>query len=601
MKTPYIHLVPKDFKANLRYRGKVALLGARSETARDELWMMCKRDPLFWLNAFIWTYDPRADSPKLPFITYEFQDEGFGEIYDSMGKRDIQILKSRDMGASWLALMAIKHRCDFFPLQTFLLGSIKERLVDAKDNPDSLMWKMDFAEYNLPLWMQVPYYKVDRTRLHIFNRRTQSVIDGESTTEDFGRSGRRTAILLDEFAMHANGKQILSATRDVTNSRIIPSTPKGTGNAFYDLTQTEIKKVVFHWPSHPLKRQGLYHERETLWSKPPCTCCELGEGKPRSTWYDRECTRAAHPMEISQELDIDFLASDFQFFDEDVLSRIIQQDCREPWSYARIELNYDEGKLVQCETNSAVELWCALDNFSRPVASLYGMGIDVAAGTKDKDGRGCSNSCVSIVDLMQRKKVAAFTVSGWPVHEFAYAVATLGRLFADNTNREARACWEANGPGGQFGNLLQGVGYRNIYYRRKEKKLGKPVTDEPGWWSSKDNKKNLLMQYAQALKEGTFVNPSLASIQECRYYKWLRNGEVVHSRSVDPMDPSQARDGHGDRVIADALANRLVSESPKHKKEEAGYPDGSLGHRMAERLRDKLDAELEPAAFWQDN
>lgn len=98
----WIHLVPKGFDENLRWR--IEMIRAARASAADQaaLRRMCSEDILFYVNAFCWTYDPRRDDPTVPFITYPFQDEVFADLDASIGRRDICIKKSRDMGASWM-------------------------------------------------------------------------------------------------------------------------------------------------------------------------------------------------------------------------------------------------------------------------------------------------------------------------------------------------------------------------------------------------------------------------------------------------------------------------------------------------------------------
>ena len=52
--------------------------------------------------------------------------------------------------------------------------------------------------------------------------------------------------------------------------------------------------------------------------------------KLRSPWYDNEYKRCASPSEVGQELDIDFLGSDYQFFDSGTIDKLILGYCRDP-------------------------------------------------------------------------------------------------------------------------------------------------------------------------------------------------------------------------------------------------------------------------------
>ena len=132
------------------------------------------------------------------------------------------IEKSRDMGASWMCLMAFEWVWHFHSISSFLLVSRKEDLVDKTNDPRSLMWKIDYMHKNQPRWL-LP--SIGRSNFHIINHDTGSTIDGESTTGDVARGDRRTAILLDEFASVDQGARVLAATGDATDCRVMNSTP----------------------------------------------------------------------------------------------------------------------------------------------------------------------------------------------------------------------------------------------------------------------------------------------------------------------------------------------------------------------------------------
>ena len=102
--TPYYHLVPKDIHKNLIFRRQMLKLGFESSEAAKNLVIMCSRDILFYINTFVWTYDPRetnSTKKEKPFVTYPFQDDAVLETVKAIESGyDIFTDKSRDMGAS---------------------------------------------------------------------------------------------------------------------------------------------------------------------------------------------------------------------------------------------------------------------------------------------------------------------------------------------------------------------------------------------------------------------------------------------------------------------------------------------------------------------
>ena len=114
----------------------------------------------------------------------------------------------------------------------------------------------------------------------------------------------------------------------------------------------------------------------------------------------------------------------------------------------------------------------------------------------------------------------------------------------------AKLCWEANGPGREFGVRVKELGYGNIYYRT-DLDTGRQK-DFAGWWSGKEEKRLLLSSYRQALADGQFINRSNKALDECKEYLVDSSGSIDHMPSKYTEDPTKARDNHGDRVIADA-------------------------------------------------
>ena len=83
--------------------------------------------------------------------------------------------------------------------------------------------------------------------------------------------------------------------------------------------------------------------------------------------------------------------------------------------------------------------------------------------------------------------------------------------------------------------------------------LARKQSDTPGWFSTKEGKLSLLGDYRKALASGEFINRSYQAIREAREYVFTATGSVEHARSINTVDPTGARENHGDRVIADAL------------------------------------------------
>lgn len=572
--------MPKGLLENLEYRKSILRAAVTDKALQADLMALCSEDILYWTNVFCWTFDPRKirESTTLPMITYEYQDEDILETELAIEEgHDILKEKSRDMGATWDCLINFDHRFLFKQLEAFLLVSRKEEYVYKPDDHKALFSKVDFINTRLPLWMMPGFNRrLHCTNLHMFNPSTGSTIDGESTTGDVARGDRRTAILLDEFAAVpvSDGYRVLRATRDATRCRVFNSTPNGVGNAFHDM-RDKCKTVKMHWSLHPEKAAGLYLDTA---------------GKLRSPWYDNECKRAVNSVEIAQELDIDYLGSNYQFYPPAIIDKH-KHDYAVP-AYLTGNLDYiiNEAKperFVESE-DGLMRLWIKLGHDGKPPKDRsFVFSADIAVGT------GASNSCLSGADRRTREKVFAYADPNIGPEEFAKLAVAVCRWFAGEEEDGAFLIWEANGPGRQFGKKVLDLSYRNIYFRRNEKSISKTMTDVPGYWTDNSNKRVLLGEYRQALKDGDFVNRDALALNECLEY--VHSGDtVVHSRALSNIDPTGARENHGDRVIADALCFRALREFQKSDdKKEAEVPVGSF---LARRLRRQSDEKKE--RYW---
>lgn len=592
-------LVPRDLRGNLGYRLAVHRSALADVGVRRNVWIACSRSLLYWVSVFVWTDDPRLDHPEVPFIPYPFQVEGLSKIESCIGRTDAILLKSRDVGASWVFLLVFLWRWLFRRQQSFLLISRNEDYVDKTGNRKALFQKLDYVLSRLPGWMKPPTH---RTAMHLQNLRTDGVIDGESTTGDAGRGDRRTAVLLDELSSFdvADGFRALASTQNVTKSRFFNSTPRGIGNAFAELWHMPvnpllpgIERMEWGWEHHPVQRAGLYTtkdgklevlDRQYDWSKHAGGYPFILDGKLRSPYYDAECARTPLKHMIAQELDRSFLGSGSPFFSVDEIRTVRARDVEDAWHCGEI-VPSEEGRVAQAFTarkGGRLHLWMnPTPRGYPPENTTYVMGADISMG------REASNSCLSVVDCRTKRKVAEFTVNTLSPERFANYCAALGRWFKGSDGQDAFLIFEANGgPGLSFWSKINESGYTNVYYRRNEKQVRGKVLKEAGWHNSPEGKKALLEAYGNALISGEFVNPSGAAVDECLEYHYVEGGRVEHVRSIHSVDPAGARENHGDRVIADALAYKGMCEFVVQREANDPQPEWGSFQWRAERFED---------------
>ena len=236
-----------------------------------------------------------------------------------------------------------------------------------------------------------------------------------------------------------------------------------------------------------------------------------------------------------------------------------------------------------------VLLWGNPDaNDNWPRDREYAMGIDVAAGT------GASNSCISVVDMLTGEKVLEFAWHKIMEHELGHLAVALARWFKGKNGNGARMIWEARGPGHNFGQTVLSLGFRNVYWAKDEIGVARKVSDKPGWNPSIENKRLLLGDYRTSLGQGVFVNRSRQALDECLEYIQVAGDKVEHSKAAKSENITEKGTSHGDRVIADALASKLLGEvSRDDTVESPPIPVGSLAWRREQRRRAESEhAEL---------
>lgn len=307
---PKLNLIPpKDIKENRIFRFSLNNQLAADEQAQQIVREMCRKDPAFFFNTFLWTYDPRKEPKDLPFILYDYQENYVRWLEEAyLKKEDTLTEKSRDMGVTWLIEGLIFMHWLFDSGFTAHFGSKTEDDVDRSEDPKSLFWKLRYFYRNLPLWLKPKRFdkRFHNMFMRFVNSENGSVITGESANPNFSRAGRYSVIFLDEFASQEYAEDIWMATADSSPCRIVVSTPQGTGNKFWDLRfNTPIKAKTLHWRLHPLKSKGL--DQDKL-------------GKYHSTWYDAECFRRS-ATDVAQELDINYLEAGNPFFSIEALQK----------------------------------------------------------------------------------------------------------------------------------------------------------------------------------------------------------------------------------------------------------------------------------------
>src|SRR3977135_1555923 len=108
-------------------------------------------DCVFFIERYLMTFDPRPEAypHNLDFILYDFQKDYVNGLIKAIREGyDVFDEKSRDMGASWLALAVRLWMWLFEDGYQSLLGSRKEEYVDS-GTYKSLFGKLEYFIRNV--------------------------------------------------------------------------------------------------------------------------------------------------------------------------------------------------------------------------------------------------------------------------------------------------------------------------------------------------------------------------------------------------------------------------------------------------------------------
>lgn len=218
-----------------------------------------KDHPADFISDWGVTVDPRMaerDLPTImPFVLFPRQRELIDWIIEVWRDSEGGVLeKSRDIGASWLAVSLSCTLCLFHRGITIGFGSRKEDLVDRSGDPSTLFYKgRQFMQYLPPEFRGEWNERKHAQHLRLQFPWTDSAITGEAG-DNIGRGGRTTMFFVDEAAHLERPKLIDASLSATTNCRVDMSSVNGMANSFAERRHGGRAKVfTFHYRDDPRK------------------------------------------------------------------------------------------------------------------------------------------------------------------------------------------------------------------------------------------------------------------------------------------------------------------------------------------------------------
>ena len=639
----YSTITLKNPIMNMQFRRLCVGLGYESQENARELWMLCARDPLFFLNTFAYlletrekqdwdTSDRYGTSKVIPFITRGYQDDVILEVLEHLGRKDIIIPKSRETGISWIIGGALAAWDWIFHDQTHI-GFVSKDLLSANnpDDPDALFSKFEFLLTRLPFWIMSPSdYDRNIGKNTFKNLKNGSSLTAYPAKADLGRGGRKAWMLMDEFHFFESGedKSAMDSSVHVTPCRLFVSTAnrdRGMSGAFYDAVANAAEQngviIVVDWKDDPDKRRGLYHAEPIpgtdtyklviddfdFWSeyangdgtyRHPYPETEgqtypfILDERVRSLYYDHVWNRpGSTPQSVAAELDRNFGGATAQIFNPQLLQRAIA--AAKPYSLSgdiiRNPEKRTEWEFTPLAAGGQTQLWCNLEN-GNPPESEYVFGADVSAGT---GGEWSSYSALEGIDKKTGEQVFEWRSNRMDPIQFAELAVWVCKWF-----HGAYLVPEINGPLGTLfiNKAVRDLKYGNVYRRIKPGVAYREATERIGYMNNDRGIELLKNMESQVRKNRVKLN-SLVALNECSRY-FLKNGKLVHSGAETTEDGAGMGLAHGDAAIALGCAVFGVDEIPitpeAEVKSEAPYQSFLWRRQQFEKLLQKSQSK----SYW---
>lgn len=578
---------PKDPVLNVRWRIRCREQALKDKGFREAFWQACFDDPLFFFNAVLWVYEPRAKIKVKPFCTWGHQDpvilkvdETIEEATETEQPISLTVPKARAQGGTYIYLGVMLRRALKDPGFSAGLVTRNEELVDSRTDSSAVLFKLAWMLDRLPEWMIPEGYQRNSTE-HTIVLPNGSMFSGFSATGDVARGGRFTMFAFDEpgseeFVQGNKDFKMMSSVAHVSNFTLLVSTFGLDSGVFYESAMDPDNKRVIKldWKDNPDHSRNAYtiKDGEATAVRPEESHAvkeyiashgrELKsierrghrmDGKVRSPWYDAHCLLpGGTPRFIARELDMDPRGAVGKLFDSDLLDTVKRRDARAPVWQGKPVFDAETLKLtgLLSRADGPLKLWFKPGIDNSPPLGPFSVGCDIAMGS---DGAYSSNSVASIIDDRTGEQVGEYTIMGMQSIVFARNVLGLCTWL-----RNAKLGWEDSGVSGPFAKEIMEVHcYGNVYFREVAEIGSRRKSRKAGWANRKDeDKADLFEKMALAMESKRFIVRSEDLLRECGEYEWEK-GKIIH-RPTKNIDQSEK--AHGDRCIAAGVSWLVYSE-----------------------------------------
>ena len=276
----------------------------RAYTENEEIRRQCDEraegDLVWWINNFVWGFDPRNNSlglpSRIPFVVVPFQADILKRIdLWVSSKMNGLIEKCRAAGLTELCICYAVHKFRYMPGFKTLFSSNLEVQVDKRGDPDTLFERIRRIIYALPVKMRPTGFEkkgnANDNTLLLVNPDNGNTIVGRGG-DNVGVGGRNSVAFVDEKAKVQHPVLVDDGVGANTDCQIDVSTPFGMNHFYQKRMAGNVDVYTVNWYLDP--------QKNIEW--------KTGKKPSRSAWY--ECHVLKYSAEwIAQNIDIDYQAS----------------------------------------------------------------------------------------------------------------------------------------------------------------------------------------------------------------------------------------------------------------------------------------------------
>lgn len=250
-------------------RGEI--LSARKKAEMHLVNQKCIRNPVYFINNFVWTVDPRVGDEKrktknrIPLKLFPQQERliAFFQRCNAL-ETDGTVEKSRDQGFTWVSAAYAVWIWIFKPDTQVGFGSRLARNVYKKGDDGAIFSKLAYIIKNLPQWMIPLGYDENfhYNEMLLINPQNGSTIWGGSG-DNMARGKRSEVFFADEHAFIPNAQKVDGALSQLARAVIYGSTPNGA-NSFFKrkVDNPHLEHIRLHWHDDPRKDQAWYEHQK---------------------------------------------------------------------------------------------------------------------------------------------------------------------------------------------------------------------------------------------------------------------------------------------------------------------------------------------------